>query len=84
MDLEELDQRIDRLSIRKQLDLLLKSLTEAKHKLEISNLLWHRVLAAEDLLTADESKVFDAAADALIHVRHSVGVRGRNRGRRRK
>lgn len=49
MDLDELDQRIDRLSIRKQLDLLLKSLTESKHKLEISNLLWHRVLAAEDL-----------------------------------
>jgi hypothetical protein len=79
MDLDELDQRIDRLSIRKQLDLLLKSLTESKHKLEISNLLWHRVLAAEDLLTPEESKVFDAAADALLHIRDSVGVRRRNR-----
>jgi len=79
MDLDELDQRIDRLSIRKQLDLLLKSLTESKHKLEISNLLWHRVLAAENLLTPEESKVFDAAADALIHIRGSVGVRRRNR-----
>jgi hypothetical protein len=84
MDLEELDQRIDRLSIRKQLDLLLQSLTEAKHKLEISNLLWHRVLAAEELLTADESKVFDNAADALIHLRDTVGVRSRGRRRRRK
>ena len=82
MDLEELDQRIDRLSIRKQLDLLLKSLTESKNKLEISNLLWHRVLAAEELLTADELEVFDAAADALIHIRDSVGVRRRNRRRK--
>ena len=79
MDLDELDQRIDRLSIRKQLDLLLKSLTESKHKLEISNLLWHRVLAAEDLLTAEETKVFDEAADALLHIRDSVGVRAKNR-----
>jgi len=84
MDLEELDRRIDRLSIRKQLDLLLKSLTESKHKLEISNLLWHRVLAAEELLTADESKVLDAAADALIHIRDTVGARSRSRGRRRR
>ena len=79
MNLDELDQRIDRLAIRKQLDLLLKSLTESKHKLEISNLLWHRVLAAEELLTAEESIVFDAAADALLHIRDSVGVRRRNR-----
>lgn len=79
MDLEELDERIDRLSIRKQLEVLLKNLTEAKHKLEISNLLWHRVLAAEDLLTAEETKVFDAAADALIHIRDAVGIRRRKR-----
>lgn len=79
MDLDELDQRIDRLAIRKQLDLLLKSLTESKHKLEISNLLWHRVLAAEEFLTAEEAKVFDAAADALLHIRDSVGVRAKGR-----
>jgi hypothetical protein len=84
MDLEELDQRIDRLSIRKQLDLLLKILTESKHKLEISNLLWNRVVAAEDLLTPDESKVFEAAADALICIRDSVGMRPHSRRRRRK
>ena len=77
MDLDELDQRIDRLSIRKQLDLLLKSITESKHKLEISSLLWDRVLAAEDLLTPEESKVFDAAADALFHIRDSVGAQRR-------
>jgi hypothetical protein len=79
MNLDELNQRIDRLSIRKQLDLLLKSLTESKRKLEISNLMWHRVLAAEDLLTPEESKVLDEAADALLHIRGSVGVRPRNR-----
>jgi hypothetical protein len=82
MEIEELDERIDRLSIRKQLEILLKNLRESKNKLEISNLLWDRVVAAEDLLNAEEMKLFDAAADTLIHIRSSVGCRQKRIGKK--
>jgi hypothetical protein len=81
MDLNELDEKIDRLSIREQLELLLKTLTEAKKKLEITNLFWERVVAAEELLNDPETDLFDSAADALIRIRSLVGIR---RPKRRK
>jgi hypothetical protein len=73
MDLHDLDDRIDRLSIRQQLEALLKTLTGAKNRLEVSNLLWERVVAAEDLVNAEELKLFDSAADTLICIRSLVG-----------
>ena len=73
MDLNELDQRIDRLSIDKQLRVLLRNLTDVRRRLEISNLLWERVLAAEGVRNVDEEKLFDDAADTLIAIRRLVG-----------
>jgi len=75
MDLHELDERIDRLNIRKQLELLLKNLRESKDKLEISNLLWDRIVAAEGLLNDKETRLFDSAVDHLIEIRSLVGCR---------
>jgi len=62
MDVHELDDRIDRLSIRKQLEILTKNLAETKNSLEISSLLWERIVAAEGLLTVEEMKLFNSAA----------------------
>jgi len=78
MDLHELDERIDRMSIQKQLQALLRCLTEAKNKLEIANHLWQPVVAAEELLNSDESKLFDAAADALMGIHSLVGYRAKH------
>ena len=82
MDSHELDDRIDRLSIRKQLQILLKALTDARNKVEITNLLWQRVVAAEDLLNAEETKLFDSAVDTLIDVRSLVSCRRKKRRRK--
>ncbi len=79
MDLDELDERIDRLSIRKQLETLLKHLTDAKNKLQVANLLWERILAAEGLFTAEEAKLFESAADTLINIQSAVGCRQKKR-----
>ncbi len=73
MDLNELDEKIDRLSIKEQLELLRKTLSEARKKLEITNLFWERVVAAEDLLNEGETELFDSAADTLLHIRSLVG-----------
>jgi hypothetical protein len=82
MDLNELDEKLDSLPIRKQLELLAKTINEAKKKVEIANLFWERVLAAEDLLNPQEAKLFDSAADALIHIRSLVGCRQAKRRKR--
>lgn len=82
MDLEELEDKIDRLSICKQLEALLKNLREAKNKLEVANLLWERAVAAEGLFNAEEERLFDAAADTLISVRSTVGCRQKRRPRK--
>jgi hypothetical protein len=73
MDLHELDERIDKLSIRRQLEILVRTLAETKNRVELSNLLWERVVAAEGLLNAEELELFDSAADGLIDLR-SVAI----------
>ena len=80
MDLHELDDKIDGLSIKRQLEILLRNLIEVADKLEISNHFWERAVAAEELLSAEEMKLFDSAADTLIHIRSLVGCR-ENKGR---
>ncbi len=82
MNLHELEDKIDRLSIRKQLEALDKTLSESKKKLEISTVLWERIMAAEGLLNAEEMKLFDAAADKLIDIRSLVGCRQKKRRRK--
>jgi hypothetical protein len=79
MDLEKLDEKIDRLSIRNQLELLVKNLSEAKNNVEISNVLWEKVVAADGLLNAEELILFDTAADKLIYIRSLLGCRSRQR-----
>lgn len=73
MNLDELDERIDRLSIEKQLKMLLSNLADAKRRLEISNLLWERVIAAEGVRNDGEEILFEKAADTLIQLRMLVG-----------
>jgi hypothetical protein len=74
MDLEELDERIDRLSIQQQLELLGKNLSDSQKKLEIANILWARVVAAEELFNSREWKLYDTAADRLLEIRSLIGV----------
>jgi hypothetical protein len=74
MNLDEFDQRLDRLSIEKQLRILLKNLADARRRLEISNLLWDRVLAAEGIRNAQEEQLFNDAADTLLALRGLVGA----------
>jgi hypothetical protein len=73
MNTDELDARIDRLSIQKQLEVLRKNLSAARQRIEIANLLWERVMAAEGLLNSKESRLFDDAADTLIELRTLIG-----------
>jgi hypothetical protein len=75
MDLQALDEKIDRLSIRNQLEILVKNLTEAKNHVEISNVFWEKVEAADGLLDADELILLDTAADKLLHIRSLLGCR---------
>jgi hypothetical protein len=51
--------------------------------LEVSTILWERVMAAEGLLNADELKLFGSAADNLISIRSLVGCRQKKRSRKR-
>jgi hypothetical protein len=83
MDVHELDDRIDRLSIRKQLEILAKNLTESKNNLEISSLLWERIVAADGLFNVEEMKLFDSATDDLICIQSLVGCRHKRRRKKK-
>lgn len=85
MERNRLADKLDGLSIQEQLELLINSLSDARNKLEIANLLWDRVAAAEDFLHDDELSLLDSGAKVVVAIRSLVGCPEKKpRKRRRK
>jgi len=83
MDARELDDKLDSLSIARQLTALHKHLVDARGKLALANRLWERAVAAEEWLTAEEAMLFDAAVEAFVQVRFEAGCHKPRRRRQK-